>query len=94
MRKIYRNRRRALVEGLKKIGWDVASAEAAFYVWVAAPKGYDSKKLAMKALEEAGVVVAPGVGFGQGGEGYVRFALTRDEKRIAEAVDRLEKLRL
>lgn len=94
MRKIYRNRRRVLVEGLKKIGWDVASAEAAFYVWVGVPKGYDSKKLAMKVLEEAGIVITPGVGFGEGGEGYVRFALTRDEKRIAEAIDRLAKLKL
>lgn len=94
MRGVYKNRRQALVQGLKKIGWDVASASAAFYVWVAVPKGYDSKKLAMKALEEAGVVITPGVGFGAGGEGYVRFALTRDEKRIAEAVDRLAKLKL
>ncbi|HSA58662.1 MAG TPA: LL-diaminopimelate aminotransferase [bacterium] len=94
MRKIYRNRRRALVEGLKKIGWDVAEATAAFYVWVAVPKGYDSKRLAMKALEEAGVVITPGVGFGAGGEGYVRFALTRDEKRIGEAIERLAKLKL
>jgi LL-diaminopimelate aminotransferase len=94
MRKIYRNRRRVLVEGLKKIGWDVASSAAAFYVWVAVPKGYDSKRLAMKALEEAGVVMTPGVGFGEGGEGYVRFALTRDEKRIGEAIDRLAKLKL
>jgi len=94
MRKIYRNRRRTLVEGLKKIGWDVASSAAAFYVWVAVPKGYDSKKLAMKVLEEAGIVITPGVGFGQGGEGYVRFALTRDEKRIQEAIDRLAKLKL
>jgi LL-diaminopimelate aminotransferase len=94
MREIYRNRRRVLVEGLKKIGWDVASAAAAFYVWVAVPKNYDSKTLAMKVLEEAGVVITPGVGFGGGGEGYVRFALTRDEKRIAEAVERLAKMKL
>lgn len=94
MRKIYRNRRRVLVDGLKKIGWDVASAEAAFYVWVAVPKNYDSKKLAMRVLEECGIVITPGVGFGEGGEGYVRFALTRDEKRIGEAIDRLAKLKL
>ena len=94
MRKIYRNRRRVLVEGLKKIGWDVASAEATFYVWVAVPQGYDSKKLAMRVLEECGIVITPGVGFGEGGEGYVRFALTRDEKRIGEAIDRLAKLKL
>ncbi|HEX5036936.1 MAG TPA: LL-diaminopimelate aminotransferase [bacterium] len=94
MRKIYRNRRRTLVEGLKKIGWDVASSAAAFYVWVAVPKGYDSKKLAMKVLEESGIVITPGVGFGEGGEGYVRFALTREEKRLQEALDRLAKLKL
>jgi LL-diaminopimelate aminotransferase len=48
----------------------------------------------MKALEEAGIVITPGIGFGEGGEGYVRFALTRDEKRIAEAIERLSKLKL
>lgn len=94
MRKIYSARRRILVAGLKKLGWDVASAEAAFYVWVAVPAGYDSKRFALKVLEEAGIVITPGVGFGAGGEGYVRFALTRDEKRISEALDRLAKLKL
>jgi len=94
MRGIYRNRRRVLVEGLKKIGWDVASAEAAFYVWAANPKGFDSKGIAVKVLEESGIVITPGNGFGAGGEGYVRFALTRDEKRIGEAIERLAKLHL
>lgn len=94
MRKIYSNRRRVLVEGLTNIGWDVASSEAAFYVWVENPKGYDSKKIAMKALQEAGVVITPGNGFGGGGEGYVRFALTRNEDRIKEALCRLERLSL
>ncbi len=94
MRDLYRRRRKVLVEGLQKIGWDVACSEAAFYVWVEVPKKYDSKKFAVKVLEETGVVITPGVGFGTGGEGYVRFALTRDEKRIQEAVSRLANLKL
>ena len=93
MRQIYRKRRQLLVNGLKKMGWDIASAAAAFYVWVAVPQGYDSKSFAKKVLEEAGIVITPGVGFGEGGEGYVRFALTRDEKRLQEALDRLAKIK-
>ncbi|QQR82040.1 MAG: LL-diaminopimelate aminotransferase [Deltaproteobacteria bacterium] len=93
MRQIYRRRRQLLVSGLKKLGWDVASAAAAFYVWVAVPKGSDSKTFAKKVLEEAGIVITPGVGFGEGGEGYVRFALTRDENRLQEALQRLEKIK-
>ncbi len=94
MRKIYRLRRRLVTQGLKKIGWDVACAEAAFYVWVAVPKGMTSKVLAMKALEEAGVVITPGNGFGEFGEGYVRFALTRNEQRLQEALDRLSGIKI
>lgn len=92
MREIYRKRRGSVVSGLKKIGWDVACAEAAFYVWVAVPKGLDSKTLAMKALEEAGVLITPGNGFGAAGEGYVRLALTRDESRLKEALQRLSRI--
>ncbi len=93
MRKIYRKRRQLVTQGLKKMGWDVACAEAAFYIWVAVPKGQTSKTFSMKALEEAGVVITPGNGFGDGGEGYVRFALTRDDKRLQEALQRLSKIK-
>lgn len=94
IRAVYRRRRNMMVEGLKRIGWDVASAAGAFYLWIAVPKGYDSKDFSRKVLTETGIVVTPGNGFGEGGEGYVRFSLTRDEKRLAEALERLKKLKV
>ncbi len=93
MRAVYRRRRNLMVKGLEALGWDVASSAAAFYLWVAVPKGYDSKKFAMKVLEECGVVITPGNGFGEGGEGYVRFSLTAEDKRLKESLERLKKFR-
>ena len=89
MRKLYHERRQLLVEGLIKLGLDVASSAATFYVWVATPKGSNSRRFAARLLEEAGVVCTPGVGFGKHGEGFVRFALTREVARLQEALDRM-----
>lgn len=94
LRGIYRRRRQLVKEVLRKIGWDVACGEAALYVWVAVPKGFSSADFAKKVLEETGVILTPGIGFGKAGEGYVRFSLTRDEKRLAEALERLGKLKI
>lgn len=94
MRAVYRRRRKIVVEGLKKLGWDVASSAAAFYIWVAVPKSYDSKMFALKVLEEAGIVITPGNGFGDGGEGYVRFSLTREDHRLQEALSRLKSIQI
>jgi len=58
------------------------------------PDGSDSRKWCSRLLQEAGVVVTPGVGFGAAGEGYYRIALTVDKARIAEAMDRLARLSL
>ncbi len=90
MRDVYRRRRHLMVTGLQALGWDVACAEGAFYLWVAVPKGYDSKRFAIKVLEACGIVITPGNGFGAGGEGYVRFALTQEEKRLTQALERLK----
>lgn len=92
MRKLYAERRTTLVNGLKGLGYDVASAGATFYVWVAVPSGETSKGFAMKVLEKVGVVITPGVGFGDGGEGYVRFTLTQDVKRLEETLLRFQKI--
>jgi LL-diaminopimelate aminotransferase len=62
---------------------------ATFYVWMAVD---DCMKFATRLLDEAGIVVTPGIGFGSGGDGYVRFALTRSSERIMEAVDRIGRL--
>ncbi len=89
LRDMYRQRRDTLVSGLKKIGFDVQTPQATFYVWARCPKGLESMAVAGRALEEASVVMIPGAGFGQPGEGYVRFALTVETERIAEAMKRL-----
>ncbi|MFH1722974.1 MAG: LL-diaminopimelate aminotransferase [Candidatus Altiarchaeota archaeon] len=89
--KIFQERRDVLVSGLKAIGWDVPTPKATFYVWAKIPTDEKSIPFAKKILDEAGVVVTPGVGFGDSGEGYVRFSFTVEKERIEEAVERIEK---
>ena len=80
--------------GLKELGIDVQPPKATFYVWAPVPGGYDSMGLSKILLEEAGIVATPGVGFGEYGEGYVRFSLTRSVERINEAVERMGQLKI
>jgi LL-diaminopimelate aminotransferase len=88
---VYQERRDLLVRGLRDLGFDVPSPRATFYVWM---KVGDSMKFAARMLDEAGIVVTPGVGFGTNGEGYVRFAITRSVGRIEEALERMRGLSL
>jgi LL-diaminopimelate aminotransferase len=92
--KIYEERRDALIEGLTAVGLKVKPPKATFYVWASVPKGFTSIGFAKLLLEEAGIVATPGVGFGEAGEGYVRFALTKPVDRIKEAVERMKKLQI
>lgn len=92
--KVYKERRDVLVEGLREIGLDVEKPKATFYVWCPVPEGYTSIEFTKKLLNEAGILVTPGIGFGEYGEGFVRFALTRDVETIAKAVDRLKNIDL
>ncbi len=89
----YRRRRDALVVGLRGAGWHVDSPGATFYVWAKCPPGHDSMRTATRILDDADVVVVPGVGFGSAGEGYIRFALTVSEERTRAAVERIHRLR-
>ena len=93
MRKLYKGRRDTFVPALKKMGWDLNTPEATFYVWAKNPKGYKSMDVVGKILEEANVMCTPGNGFGPSGEGYVRFALTQDEPRLKEAIERIGKVK-
>lgn len=92
MRSLYRKRRDLFVELMRKAGWTLPLPKATFYIWAHTPKGFTSTETAAKLLDEAGVVCTPGVGFGPSGEGYVRFALTVEEKRMREAVERIAKV--
>jgi LL-diaminopimelate aminotransferase len=86
---IYQERRDVLVSGLRSLGFHVAAPQATFYVWM---QVQDCMAFAAKLLSGAGIVVTPGAGFGPGGEGYVRFALTRPVARINEAIGRMRGL--
>lgn len=89
MRRIYAERRDLLLSGLHALGIDAAAPEATFYVWAPVPDGYTSMSFSTMLLEKIGIVATPGVGFGEYGEGYVRFSLTSPLNRIGEAVDRM-----
>jgi LL-diaminopimelate aminotransferase len=86
---IYQERRDALVAGLQSLGFKVHVPKATFYVWMKIPSAVE---FTAKMINEAGIVVTPGTGFGPNGEGYVRFAITRPVGRINEAIERMKKL--
>ena len=90
---VYRERRDLLVAGLQELGFGVQPPQATFYVWARCPDGYSSMDLATKLLDEAAVVMIPGIGFGQPGKNYVRAALTVDVARIRQALDRMAQLK-
>ena len=85
----YRARRDALCDGLARIGWEVPRPKATMFVWAPIPEAYaerGSLEFALTLAREALVAVSPGVGFGPGGDGHVRFALIENEQRIGQAV--------
>jgi len=86
---IYRGRRDALIDGLARIGWEIEKPRGTMFVWAPIPEPYEelgSLDLAKLLVRDAKVAVSPGVGFGPGGEGYVRFALIENEQRIHQAI--------
>jgi alanine-synthesizing transaminase len=86
---VYRSRRDVLCDGLARIGWPVARPQGTMFVWAPIPEPYrslGSLDFAVKLAREARVAVSPGVGFGPGGDGHVRFALVENEQRIGQAV--------
>lgn len=92
LRRIYQERRDVLVSGLKKLGLSLDIPEAAFYVWIEVPKGFTSASFTAHLIEKAGIVTTPGNGFGDPGEGYIRMTVTTTKERLAEAVDRMQKI--
>jgi alanine-synthesizing transaminase len=91
---IYQHRRDALCEGLSRIGWEVDKPKGTMFVWAPIPEPYKemgSLDFAKFLVAEAKVAVSPGIGFGPGGEGFVRFALIENEQRIGQAVRTLRR---
>jgi len=93
MRGLYQERRDALINGLRSIGWKIPPPDASFFVWAKIPKNFkDSVETAKTFLDKADIIVTPGVGFGAAGEGFVRMALTIPTERLNEAIERLKKV--
>ncbi|KAF0181249.1 MAG: LL-diaminopimelate aminotransferase [Hyphomonadaceae bacterium] len=94
MREIYHTRRDVLIDSFQKAGWDVPSPRASMFAWAPLPGGFEemgSLEFSKRLVEEAGVAVAPGVGFGEHGEGFVRIALVENEQRIRQAARAVKK---
>jgi LL-diaminopimelate aminotransferase len=92
LRALYKERAEVAEAGLKSLGWPMThSCKGTLYVWQPIPPKYKSSlDFAADMLEKAGIVVPPGVGYGEHGEGYFRIALSADKKRIAEAIERMK----
>jgi len=94
-RAVYKKRRDVLVESFGRAGWDIPSPDASMFAWVPLPPKFEhlgSVEFSKMLMQEAGVAVSPGVGFGENGEGYVRMALVENEQRIRQAARNLKSL--
>ncbi len=90
---VYQHRRDRVVEALRAMGLTVEPPKASLYVWARLPHGNYSVEFATRLLDDVGVVVTPGVGYGEGGEGYVRLSLTIPDDRLEEGLRRLRRWR-
>jgi alanine-synthesizing transaminase len=95
IRNIYERRRNVLIKGLKQAGWIVSPPKATMFVWADIPdtfKKMGSLDFSKMLLQKAGVAVSPGIGFGEGGDEHVRFALVENEHRIRQASKGIKKV--
>jgi len=90
----YARRHRLVADTLNSLGWSIKPPRATFYVWAPVPDGYDSIGFAGHVLDQVGVNITPGVGFGAHGEGYFRLSVTAPDARLEEAMARLRTLKL
>ena len=89
----YQERRDVPVDGLDRLGWDVEKPKAGMFVWAKIPEPWaqmGSIDFSMKLLDEAGVAVSPGRGFGEEGEGYLRLAIVENSQRLRQAVRQIQ----
>lgn len=93
IRDTFKERRDLVVSALNSMGWEIAAPKATFYIWAPVPDGYTSESFCEKVMEEAGVVVTPGNGFGASGEGYFRIAYCLGKEKLTEAMDRIAKIK-
>jgi LL-diaminopimelate aminotransferase len=86
---IFQQRRDRLMKVLNEIGLKARLPKGTFYIWAKVPEGYSSVDFTKKLLDEVGIAVTPGIGYGKEGEGYVRFSLTIPDERLDQAIKRL-----
>jgi LL-diaminopimelate aminotransferase len=92
---LYQARQQRTLAVFRELGWERAVApDATFYLWLRVPDGYTSINFAARVLDEVGVNITPGVGFGEHGEGYFRLSLTVPDDRLDQALERMRGLRL
>lgn len=91
VRETYKERRDMLVNGFRKLGWDVSSPKATMFMWAEVPLNYTSKQFAFELIHRANIVVTPGNAFGAWGEGYVRIALVQPETTLQRVLHNLKK---
>jgi LL-diaminopimelate aminotransferase len=91
---VYARRHKLVAGTLNSIGWNIQPPRATFYVWAPVPDGYDSIRFASHVLDQVGVNITPGVGFGAYGEGYFRLSVTAPDARLEEAMTRMRALKL
>lgn len=91
---VYHQRRERVVKTLGEMRWPVPADQGTFFLWLPVPAGYSARQFSERLLKEAHVLVAPGTGFGAGGEGYIRISLTADDAALATALSRIAALRL
>lgn len=88
LQQLYQRRRDLVVTRLQQLGWPITAPEATIYIWAKVPSGYTSIAFASDVFEKTGVVITPGIGYGEHGEGYFRISICVDEGRIEEAFTR------
>lgn len=95
LNKLYESRRNVLIHAFQEIGWNVTAPSGSFFAWLKVPSQFSSSvAFSDYLLEKAHVVVAPGIGFGEYGEGYVRVGLLTSEERLMEAANRVKALNI
>ncbi|MDE2817124.1 MAG: aminotransferase class I/II-fold pyridoxal phosphate-dependent enzyme, partial [Chloroflexota bacterium] len=91
---IYQERRDLILDALEGMGLNAQKPKASLYVWSPTPKGISAIDFSVRLLDEAGLVITPGVGFGEAGEGYFRISLACPTDRLKEAMERLASVKV
>lgn len=87
----YQKRRDFMVDGLRKLGWDIEKPKATMYLWLKVPEGRSSKEWCKYILDTYGILLTPGIAFGTHNDGYFRLSLVAPDEVLRKALDRLEK---